>query len=50
MSNEISNYDDVIYSRNVIERIEELEGELEEAFQARSEERRDELEEELDEV
>lgn len=50
MSNEISNYDDVIDSRNVIERIEELEGELEEAFQARSEERRDELEEELDEA
>lgn len=50
MAEAITNYDDIIDSRNVIERIEELEGELDEAFQARSEERRDELEEELDDA
>ena len=49
MAEVITNFDDVIDSLDVIERIEELESELDEAFQARSEDRRDELEDELEE-
>jgi len=49
MAEAITNFDDIIDSRDVIERIEDLEGELDEAFQARSEDRRDELEDELEE-
>lgn len=49
MAEAITNLDDIIDSRDVIERIEELESELDEAFQARSEDRRDELEDELEE-
>ena len=49
MAEAITNLDDIIDSRDVIERIEELESELEEAFQARSEERKIELADELEE-
>ena len=49
MAEAITNFDDIIDSRDVIERIEELESELEEAFQARSEERKIELADELEE-
>lgn len=48
MAEAITNFDDIIDSRDVIERIEELESELEEAFQARSEERKTELADELE--
>lgn len=44
----IDNLDDIIDSRNVIERIEELKDELEEAFQERSEVRKIELADELE--
>lgn len=49
MAEAITNFDDIIDSRDVIERIEELESELEEASQARSEERKIELADELEE-
>lgn len=50
MAEAITNFDDIIDSRDVIERIEDLEGELEEALQARSEERKTELEDELEDA
>lgn len=50
MAEAITNFDDIIDSRDVIERIEDLEGELDEAFQARSEERKTELEDELEDA
>lgn len=54
MSNEISNYDDVIDSRDVMKRIDELEGELqdamEEAVRARLEELKDLFQGAVDEM
>ncbi len=45
MSNEITNFDDIIYSREVIERIEELEGELQDSMDEAHRERFQELKE-----
>lgn len=50
MAEAITNLDDIIDSRDVIERIEELEAELEEAFQERSEVRKIELADELEDA
>lgn len=50
MAQEITNFDDVIDSRQIIERMEELESELQDAFDLVSKERFLELEEELEEA